>query len=326
MPMPPVNTTVKPSASALSVPAGQASLNNVLIAEDDAMFRRILQSWLSGWGFQTQFASDGEQAWQMLQQEQAPQLLILDWMMPGVDGLQLCRRIRRQQDAIYRYILLVTSRDDKGDMVGGLDAGADDYLTKPFDKSELRARLAVGSRILALQRDLIAAREELRFQANHDPLTSAWNRGALLQIFQRELQRGARENSSTALLILDADHFKTVNDTHGHLAGDQVLKELVSRISGAVRPYDIVGRYGGEEFLVILPKCSAENALETAERIRVAVASRPFQIEGAAIELTVSVGATAAQSGITREIDLLATADAALYNAKAAGRNCVVVG
>ena len=175
--MPPVNTTVKPSASALSVPAGQASLNNVLIAEDDAMFRRILQSWLSGWGFQTQFASDGEQAWQMLQQEQAPQLLILDWMMPGVDGLQLCRRIRRQQDAIYRYILLVTSRDDKGDMVGGLDAGSDDYLTKPFDKSELRARLAVGSRILALQRDLIAAREELRFQANHDPLTSAWNRG-----------------------------------------------------------------------------------------------------------------------------------------------------
>ena len=148
-------------------PAADSPCGRVLIADDDAMFRRILQTWLESWGYRVVIAEDGEQAWSILQQEHAPELLILDWVMPGIDGTELCRRIREQQRSPYQYILLATGKDDKQDVVRGLEAGADDYLTKPFDRNELRARLRVGRRILTLQKDMIHARDELRFQATH---------------------------------------------------------------------------------------------------------------------------------------------------------------
>jgi len=161
-------------------------------------------------------------------------------MMPGIEGTELCRRIRSRQRVPYQYILLLTANNDKQDVVRGLEAGAEDYLTKPFEPSELRARLTVGKRILALQRDLIQAREELRFQATHDALTGIWNRGALLNLLHRELERALRSKNTTCILMLDLDHFKNVNDTHGHLAGDAVLKEVARRVVQVVRAYDFV--------------------------------------------------------------------------------------
>lgn len=297
----------------------------VLVAEDDAMFRIILRRWLESWGYQVVVVEDGAQAWSVLQQEHPPELLILDWIMPEVDGTELCRRIRERQRGPYQYILLVTAKDDKQDVVRGLEAGADDYLTKPFDRSELRARLRVGNRILTLQDDLIQAREELRFQATHDVLTGIWNRGALLDLLHRELDRASRSQSPTGLMILDVDHFKIVNDTYGHLVGDVVLKEVVNRVSHVVRLYDLLGRYGGEEFLIVLPGCGTDQIQLSAERIRAAIAGAPILAAGHKIPLTVSIGGAVANGGKSSDKDTLASADAALYQAKNAGRNRTVV-
>ena len=293
----------------------------VFIAEDDPMFRRILQQQLENWGYRVNAVDDGAKAWELLQKDDAPGLLILDWIMPGMDGLELCRRIRGKQRPRYQYILLVTSRDDKQDVVKGLEAGADDYLTKPFDTGELRARLRVGQRILTLQDELIRAREELRFRATHDSLTGAWNRAAILDLLHRELQRSVRAHLSTGLLMLDLDHFKKINDNYGHLAGDTVLKEVAHRICDAVRSYDFVGRYGGEEFLLILSDCGQDDICTSAERVRLAVAKTPVVVGDTEIAVTASLGAATAAPGMTSEEDLILRADTAVYRAKSAGRN-----
>ena len=303
----------------------ECSSESILIAEDDRIFRRILQSWLQRCGYRVIAAENGIRAWEILQQENAPALLILDWMMPGIDGPELCRRIRRRQHAFYPYILLVSARDEKPDIVEGLASGADDYLTKPFDPGELRARLQVGKRILQLQRELIGAREEIRFQANHDGLTGMWNRTTILNLLGRELQRGMRSGKPIGALMMDLDHFKRVNDEHGHLTGDAVLKEVAHRISVAVRSYDFVGRYGGEEFLAVLPDCSQQDLRTVAERIRYTVAEAPIRTEAVNLAITVSVGGVAT-SNANPSPDLLAAADSALYSAKRNGRNQVVIG
>ena len=303
----------------------ESNCDGVLVAEDDPMFRKILKSWLENWGYRVIVAEDGTVAWNILQQERPPELLILDWVMPGIDGTELCRRIRERQTTPYQYILLVTAKDDREDVVAGLEAGADDYLTKPLDRSELRARLRVGRRILTLQKGLIQAREELRFQATHDVLTGTWNRGALLDLLQREIERASRSQSPTGFLMLDLDHFKKVNDTYGHVAGDVVLREVARRISQVVRSYDLVGRYGGEEFLVVLPGCDQNQALQNAERIRSVIAERPVLAAGAEIVVTASIGVTVTTVSTVTEKEILAIADTALYEAKSAGRNCTAV-
>jgi diguanylate cyclase (GGDEF)-like protein len=297
--------------------------NRVLIAEDDPMFRKILTVWLGRWGYRVMVAEDGTAAWNLLQQDDAPELLILDWVMPGIDGPELCRRIRRTSCMPYQYILLVTARNESQDVVNGLEAGADDYLTKPFDQNELRARLRVGNRILALQADLIESREKLRFQATHDGLTGLWNRSSVLDMLHREMDRANRNEGFTGVLMLDLDHFKRVNDKYGHQAGDAVLKSAADRIAEMVRPYDIVGRYGGEEFLVVLPNCDIEQSRQTAERICAAVGDVPILLGNREIRVTVSIGVTACAANTFQENQLLAIADIALYKAKDAGRNCV---
>ena len=300
------------------------SCNRVLVAEDDPVIRKILQDWLEKWGFTVVLAEDGERAWERLQDENPCALLLLDWVMPGIDGVELCRRVRGRHHSRYQYILLVTSRDKPNDVVKGLEAGADDYLTKPFEKNELRARLRVGKRILALQEDLIAAREALRFQATHDPLTGLWNGGTILEMLRRELERASRYGTSLAVIMLDIDHFKRVNDNHGHLTGDVVLREVAARLLGAVRSYDFVGRYGGEEFLLVLPDCGPEDVTGSAERVRDAVGDTPVLLAGLEIAVTVSLGATVAEPGISAE-ELVRRADVALYRAKNAGRNRTAV-
>ena len=294
--------------------------DGVLVAEDDPIFRKVLQTWLERWGCKVTVAEDGEQAWQLLQSETPCSLLMLDWMMPGIDGLELCRRVRATPRNRYQYILLVTSRDAKKDVISGLEAGADDYLTKPFDMNELRARLRVGKRILALQEELIAAREGLRFQATHDGLTGIWNGTAVLEILQHEIDRAARSQGALGVLLLDIDRFKNINDTYGHLVGDVVLREVAQRVAGAVRSYDSVGRYGGEEFLIVLPGCGESDVRESAERVRLAVCGTPVATTGTQIQVTISVGATVVGDA-TSAHDAVCSADTAMYSAKRAGRN-----
>ncbi len=301
-----------------------SACNRVLVAEDDAMFRKILRTWLESWGYEVMIAADGAQAWELLQGERPPHLLILDWIMPKPDGVELCRLIRERQKSPYQYILLVTAKDGTEDLVTGLESGADDYLSKPFDRSELRARLRAGRRILTLQEEQTQARDQLHFQATHDGLTAIWNRTTILDLLNREFENNARSIKTTGVIMLDLDHFKRVNDTYGHHAGDAVLKESVKRIQESVRSYDLVGRYGGEEFLVVLPDCEQEEVEACAERVRWAVASGPVFLDGVSIPVTASIGTAVANPLVNSAKDALAAADSALYRAKNSGRNKVI--
>ena len=296
----------------------------VLIAEDDPVSRRVLEGFLTKWGYELVTTEDGEEAWQALSEEEAPQLAILDWMMPRMDGLEVCRRVRERNVEPYVYILLLTAKDQKQDVVEGINAGADDYLSKPFDAGELQARLRAGRRILALQGALISARDALRFQATHDPLTGLWNRLAATDALRRELARAKRQQSSVAVLLGDLDRFKTINDTYGHLAGDAALREVARRMRANVRVYDTVARYGGEEFLFVLPDCEMEAALAQGERLRQAFDREPLDLPEARIPQTLSLGVASvdAKAGAVAE-EMLRVADQALYRAKERGRNRV---
>jgi len=296
----------------------------VLIADDDAVSRRLLEAHLSRWGYQVQAAADGDQAWGMLQQADAPNLAILDWMMPGLSGPEVCRRVRSSGQESYTYILLLTARNQKQDLIAGMEAGADDYLTKPFDAQELNVRLRAGRRILELQAELVAAREALREQATHDSLTKSWNRTAILEILGRELAKGEREASAVSLIMADLDHFKRINDTWGHVAGDAVLREVARRMQASVRAYDAVGRYGGEEFLIVAPGAAGPAAVHLAERLRSAISQEPLGLTDCTLSVTVSLGVSFSVPGlgISQEA-LIRAADEALYRAKGLGRNRV---
>lgn len=300
-------------------------INSVLVADDDPLFCRLLESWLRKWNYRVTTPEDGLKAWNVLQHnDDAPQLLVLDWLMPAINGRELCQRIRSRKQLRYPYIVLLTAKDDKQDLVTALESGADDYLTKPFDMRELQARLRVGKRILTLQEELIKAREELRFEAMHDRLTELWNHGAILDFLHRELERTRRTREPLGILMLDIDHFKAVNDTHGHLVGDEVLKQVAGRLFRSARVYDWVGRYGGEEFLSIVSACSTENLRKHAERIRAGIAEEPISTSAGEVKVTVSIGATGALfDPDCDQQTLLQYADSALYRAKKRGRNCV---
>ena len=305
-----------------------SSRDTVLIAEDDPVFRRILQSCLQSWNYQVRACDNGLDAWNVLQQEHAPQMAILDWMMPGMDGIEMCKRIRRLQLDPYRYVLLLTAKDDKHDVVQGLEAGADDYLTKPFNVDELHARVRAGKRILELQKELIQARESLRFEALHDHLTGLWNRGAVLNLLQREEQRRQRSGDALGVIMVDVDHFKAINDSHGHLVGDVVLTEVAKRLTASVRGYDSVGRYGGEEFLIIVPGCNPQGLIISAERLRGVIAETPINSASGPIPVTISVGLVSVGPGNLKPVEhiaLVQAADSALYRAKAKGRNRVEI-
>jgi two-component system, cell cycle response regulator len=298
------------------------SPKRILIAEDDPVSRRLLEVFLVKWGFEVVLATTGLEALQLLERMDAPRLALLDWMMPGMEGVQVCQKLREFKDRPYVYVLLLTARTQKEDLLQGLDSGADDYLTKPFDSQELRARLHVGQRILDLQDKLIAAGEELLFRATHDNLTGISNRGVIMDSVRRERFRQDRGATAFAILLADVDHFKYVNDTYGHLAGDAVLQEVAHRMAKCIRPYDFVGRYGGEEFLIVVPSSDAMGAVGLAERIRKEIEAKPVVVEGATICVTASFGiACSTPSHLLDPQEMLRFADDALYRAKANGRN-----
>ena len=306
-----------------SIELGQTM--RVLVAEDNPVFQSMLKNMLTKWGYDARMTLNGLQAWEAMQAVDAPRLAVLDWMMPYMDGVEVCRRIRAAAREPYVYVLLLTARTESQDLVEGMEAGADDYLTKPFNAQELRVRLRAGRRILDLQQQLMEAREALRVQATHDALTGLLNRGRVLEVLLTEIARSERELRPLALLMVDLDRFKQVNDTRGHMAGDAVLREAARRMKAATRQYDAPGRYGGEEFLIVLPGCSARDACAQAERIREAFADEAFTAGGKPLAVTCSIGVASRDVCVAGDADcLIRETDAALYAAKNQGRNRVV--
>ena len=296
----------------------------ILVADDDPIFRILMQRTLQKFGYEVVLAENGRMAAQILMQSDGPRLALVDWMMPELDGPELCRELRgSHREEGYIYIVLLSSKQSTADIVAGLEAGADDYITKPCQPGELKARLHAGCRILSLEENLVQAREEMRYRATHDALTAIWNRASILSLMRSELERSVREGKSTSVLLCDVDHFKRVNDNHGHLVGDIVLQEVAKRLTSAVRSYDAVGRYGGEEFLILLSHCDYSHLMARSEDIRAAVADTPIVAGSEELSISVSVGAVTCERWNPRlSIErILAQADAALYRAKADGRN-----
>ncbi len=295
----------------------------VLIAEDDLTSRGVLRRILTKWGYEVLVTKDGEEAWAEFQREGSFPLLVLDWMMPGLDGVELCRRIRAHASPRPPYIILLTARGGKEDIVTGLDAGANDYVGKPFDPAELRARVEVGRRFVELNQQLLDTQRTLELQARTDPLTGTMNRRAILERLGEEMARAQRQGTLLGVGMIDVDLFKHINDTYGHSVGDAVLRQVVGRSVAAMRPYDAFGRFGGEEFLAIVPQARASEAAGVFERIRRAISASPVSEDGQEIAVAVSIGGATTQG---ESIDaVLRAADDALYQAKSQGRNRVVM-
>ena len=301
-----------------------------MIAEDNPVSRRLLEMSLIKAGHEVLCVENGNKALELFKEKFCP-IVLTDWMMPGMDGLELCRAIRENQSTGYVFIILLTAKDSKDDIVIGLEAGADDYLTKPIHHAELIARLNTGIRILELERSLKQATEEIKILSITDPLTRCYNRRYLNDHLPKEMKRAKRYGHSLGLILCDIDHFKVINDTYGHQAGDLVLKEFVQFINESIRvPPDWVARYGGEEFIIVTPETDPKAALGIAERICKGISQRTMTWEKKEIRITASFGVTgfhptASIEGISPEA-MMNQADELLYQAKEEGRNRVKAG
>jgi two-component system, cell cycle response regulator len=292
----------------------------ILIAEDDHTSRTVLAGVLKKNGHEVVVTVNGAEAWQILQQPDAPRLVILDWMMPEMDGLQVLQLARAPATDRPPYIIMLTSKGEKADVIAGLDAGANDYLAKPFDAGELRARIEVGRRMVEMQDALSESREILAHQASHDPLTGLLNRRAVLERLHEELARAKRYGDVLAVGMIDIDHFKHVNDTHGHQTGDDILCGFVQILTKTFREYDTIGRIGGEEFLVIAPTKPGIDGVSVFTRALLTIAGSKIATRSGMLSVTMSIGVATAT--FENSIDqILEVADAALYLAKNAGRN-----
>lgn len=305
----------------------------VLIAEDDAVSLKILQRSIEKLGHERLTAEDGEEAWELYQETPDVDVIISDWMMPGIDGPELCRRIRNEDRSGYTYFIFLTALGDKEHLLKGLEAGADDYLSKPLDRDELQVRLIAASRVTGLHRRLAEQNEELEElnsrladQARTDPLTGLGNRLRMEEDLKVLRARAERYNQTYCAILLDIDRFKSYNDAYGHQAGDEVLKKVAATIETHCRSGDTAYRYGGEEFLVVLPAQTQESGVAMAERLRRAIEeldiSHTTKDPPQVLTISAGVAATAQQ----REKDpesLIEEADEALYEAKKAGRNRV---
>lgn len=291
----------------------------ILIVEDDPISRRLLEAFLCDWGYQVQVTMDGSEAWDEIQKPEAPSLVISDWMMPNMDGLELCGRIRKMEKSGYTYFILLTSKGRKEDLIKGLEAGADDFLIKPFDREEMKYRIGIGERIIRLEQRILKL-------ATTDDLTGILNRRAFMERINQEVNRSRREKAPLSFILSDIDHFKDVNDRHGHQAGDLVLQKFVKQLTSSSRPYDLIGRYGGEEFTICLPGADASGARVFAERIRKRVENMKIMLPDCSqsIQITASFGTTSLLPESEEGVEsLIKRADNALYKAKNEGRNRV---
>ena len=291
----------------------------VLVADDDSVSRMRLAHALQAWGYDVVVAHDGNDAWRQIDACSEPLLLIVDWMMPGLNGLDLCRRVKADPDKRFHQLIVLTSRSAMTDTVTAIEAGADDFIAKPYHPDELKVRVRASVRILQLQM-------ELQLKASHDDLTGLLNRRMVLDMLTREFERALREGIPLAVAMLDVDHFKNVNDSFGHLVGDEVLRRTAERMAGMLRRGDVLGRYGGEEFILVVPSCDVAAAADIAERLRAIVSSQPVDTSAGPVTVTASLGLAVStpESPLERD-EIVQAADRALYLAKAAGRNRVVL-
>ncbi len=298
----------------------------VLVAEDEIVARRTLEALLPGWGYEVHAVTDGRAAWAALRGDDAPRMAVLDWTMPGMDGLDVCRLVRDLPGGRYVYVLLLTARDAKEDIVQGLDAGADDYLVKPFNPSELEVRLRAGRRILELQSDLLATQEALRDQASHDAQTSVWNRATILTLVRRELANARRERLPLTVLLGEIDGFEQLEGSLGAETVSTALRVAAITLQTKIREHDAVGRLQGPLFLVVAPGCDAETSAEVAERLRATVEDLEIPTSLGPVSMTISLGLAAtdqAPPNAGRKV-LVQAAGLALHRAKAGGGNRVV--
>ena len=302
---------------------GVKTMPTVLCIDDDRDILNLLERILTAKGFTVITVADGEQGLVEARRER-PDLILLDIMMPGIDGREVLRRIRAQPTDRPPYILILTGIADKKEIVNGLDAGANDYLIKPFDSGELQARIEGGRRMVEMQGELVRSLNFLAHQAMHDPLTGLPNRRAILDRLDNEFARAERHSALLTVGMCDVDHFKSINDTYGHQTGDDVLRELARVLTGCCRKYDAVGRMGGEEFLLIAPMKVGTDLGSRYVRICTSVAGTRMATRSGPLSVTVSIGVAVA-SGEDTVDTLLGAADATLYRAKTAGRNRVVL-
>lgn len=293
------------------------SERRILVAEDDPLSRMWLQTVLESWQYEVVAVTNGDEAIHMMDGDDAPQLVLLDWLMPGMDGIDVCRRLKSDPQGRFCYILMLTSRSGTADIVEALNAGADDFISKPFEPEELRVRLRVGERILRLQQELLR-------RASHDDLTGLFSRRTLMEAAQREVELAQRNGTALSVVLIDMDHFKAINDSYGHQAGDAVLRECANRLRQELRSTDIIGRYGGEEMMALLPGSDLPAARNVAENLRNALA-QPVYYEGQWIPVSASLGVSALSSQPNQLTTCIQKADDAMYRAKAAGRNRVEV-
>jgi two-component system cell cycle response regulator len=299
----------------------------ILLVDDEPTQRLIMARLLKRAGYEVDTASNGKEALQKIESGDF-HLMITDWEMPEMDGIALCSALRASQTQGYVYTILLTARDAVEHVVTGLQAGADDYLTKPVIEPELIARLSTGKRIVTLERSLRQANEENRRLSITDPVTGAYNRRYLMEQLPREIERAARYGRQLAVVMCDVDHFKRINDTYGHLVGDEVLKEFVRRLRAGVRAVDWVARYGGEEFVVVLPETSITNAATAAEHLRSLIGTTPFELGTLRLTITASFGVSGWSDAVPElgSVDsLIAKCDAGVYASKAGGRDRVTV-
>ncbi|MCD6152433.1 MAG: diguanylate cyclase [Syntrophobacterales bacterium] len=297
----------------------------VLIAEDDPVSRILLKKILHKAGYEVTSVENGRKALDLFNDKSFP-VILTDWMMPEIDGLELCRIIRNKAFEGYIYIILLTAKDSKDDIVKGLEAGADDYLTKPFNRAELLARLNTAIRILKLEESLKKANEEIRIISITDPLTGCYNRAFMTQCLSQEIQRARRYNHAFSLILCDIDKFKIINDTYGHQTGDKILEEFTQCIMMSIRnDIDMLFRYGGDEFLIALPETDIKGACTLAERLRESVSQKRITAQEKQIRITSSFGVTDFDPTTTDEEisseTLISRADKCLYKAKKEGRN-----
>ncbi len=299
-------------------------MTRILVVDDHEDNVELLRARLEARGYRVEAAADGQQALDRVFAE-PPDLVLLDVMMPRIDGKEVARRIKADPALPFVPVIMQTALDSTEHMVEGLDAGADDYIAKPINFAELEARVKALLRIKALQEELARANDELRRMSQTDGLTGVDNRRHIEERLTEAFEHAARLNEPLAVVMTDVDHFKSVNDTYGHQAGDAVLRQVAEVLRETAREIDRVGRYGGEEFLVLLPGANVEDARHYAERARAAVAAREFAYEGGALRRTLSAGVAAwPHPDVRHQEALVKLADDALYVAKTAGRNRVV--
>jgi diguanylate cyclase (GGDEF)-like protein len=294
----------------------------ILVAEDEPGSRQLVKKVLVAAGYEIVEAGDGQEAWELFQREPF-QLIVTDWMMPRLDGAGLIKNIRAAQKR-YTYIIMLTAIDEKPKVVMGLEAGADEYLTKPFNRNELLARIASGKRILRLEQQLTEARQQVEDLAMHDGLTGLLNRRAIEEHAGAEFSMSTRKERPMSVIMLDVDHFKSVNDRFGRAVGDQTLRQIAKVLKENLRGYDRVGRWGGEEFILILPDTELKDAAMVAERLRAQTAEMkilPGSEESFSVQISLGVACTA--DGFPSLTELINAADQALYKAKQNGRNQV---